>query len=94
MLEGKGQGSQILMIYQLFKKKIFRNAIRVSNSMDLDQTRHFVGPDLGPNCLQRLSAAADDDTSLYNVTDHIPSWHVRTNLFVDIMPDGIMWYTC
>ena len=27
----------------------------MSNSLDLDQTRHFVGPDLGPNCLQRLS---------------------------------------
>ena len=31
----------------------------MSNSLDLDQARHFVGPDLGPNCLQRLSA---DDT--------------------------------
>ena len=29
-------------------------------SLDPDQARHFVGPDLGPNCLQRLSA---DDTS-------------------------------
>ena len=34
--------------------------IRVSNSLDPDQARHFVGPDLGPNCLQRLSA---DDKS-------------------------------
>ena len=25
------------------------------NSLDPDQARHFVGPDLGPNCLQRLS---------------------------------------
>ena len=32
------------------------NTIRVSNSLDPDQTPHFVGPDLGPNCLQRLSA--------------------------------------
>ena len=31
----------------------------MSNSLDLDQARHFVRPDLGPNCLQRLSA---DDT--------------------------------
>ena len=29
---------------------------RVSNSLDPDQARHFVGPDLGPNCLQRSSA--------------------------------------
>ena len=34
----------------------FFNTITVSNSLDPDQTRHFVGPDLGPNCLQRLSA--------------------------------------
>ena len=30
--------------------------MRVSNSLDPDQARQFVGPDLGPNCLQRLSA--------------------------------------
>ena len=27
-----------------------------SNSLDLDQARRNVGPDLGPNCLQMLSA--------------------------------------
>ena len=32
------------------------NTIQVSNSLDPDQARHFVWPDLGPNCLQRLSA--------------------------------------
>ena len=32
------------------------NAIRVSNGMDPDQDRHFVGLDLGSNCLQRASA--------------------------------------
>ena len=31
----------------------------MSNSLDPDQDGHFVGPDLSPNCLQRLSA---DDT--------------------------------
>ena len=30
--------------------------IRVSNHMDPDQDRHYVGPDLDQNCLQRLSA--------------------------------------
>ena len=34
----------------------FFNTIRVSNSLDPDQARHFVGPDLGSNCLQMLSA--------------------------------------
>ena len=28
----------------------------MSNISDSNQDRHFVGPDLGPNCLQRLSA--------------------------------------
>ena len=28
----------------------------MSNSLDPDKARHFVGPDLDPNCLQRLSA--------------------------------------
>ena len=32
----------------------------MSNSLDPDQDRHSVGPDLDPNCLQRLSA---DDKS-------------------------------
>ena len=41
-------------------KNSFRNTIAESNSLDPDQARHFVGPDLGPNCLQKLSA---DDTS-------------------------------
>ena len=34
--------------------------MRLSNSLNPDQDRHVVGPDLGPNCLQRLSA---DDKS-------------------------------
>ena len=56
-----------------FSKNSFRNTIRVSTKSDLDQARCFVGPDLGPNCLQRLSA--DDKShrqrgkrSLYCVT--------------------------
>ena len=28
----------------------------MSNSLDPDQAQHFVGPDLGLNCLQMLSA--------------------------------------
>ena len=39
-----------------FKKKYFRNSIRVSDGLDPDQDRQNVGPDLGPNCLQRLSS--------------------------------------
>ena len=28
----------------------------MSNSLDLDQARHFVGPDMGPDCLQMISS--------------------------------------
>ena len=31
----------------------------MSNSLDPDQERHSVVPDLGPNCLQKLSADSD-----------------------------------
>ena len=40
----------------LFDKEISSNTIIVSNSWDLDQARQNVGPDLGPNCLQKLSS--------------------------------------
>ena len=47
-----------------FFKNTFRNTIPVSYSLNPDQGGHFVGPDLGPNYLQRLSA---DDTSRQRV---------------------------
>ena len=31
-------------------------ATRVANSLDPDNAQHVVGPNLDPNCLQRLSA--------------------------------------
>ena len=43
-----------------FFQKKFWNTIRVSNGLDPDQDLHFVCPDLGPYCLQRLLA---DDKS-------------------------------
>ena len=36
----------------------------MSNSLDPDQARRFVGPDHGPNCLPKLSA---DDTGRQRV---------------------------
>ena len=32
----------------------------MSNGLDQDQARHYVGPDLGLNCLQRLHVSADE----------------------------------
>ena len=37
-------------------KDSFMNTIIVSNGLDPDQDQQSVGPDLGPNRLQRLSA--------------------------------------
>ena len=39
-----------------FSKNSFRNTIRVSNNLDPDQDRHYICPDLDPNCLHWLSA--------------------------------------
>ena len=47
-----------------FSKNPVMNTIKVSNGLDPDQVRRFVRPDLGPNCLQLLSA---DDTSEHRV---------------------------
>ena len=39
-----------------FPKYSIKNTIRVTNSLDPDQARRSGGPELGPNCLHRLSA--------------------------------------
>ena len=63
-----------LLIYKknqnslFFSGKSFGNTIRVSNSLDPDQNRHSVGPDLGSNCLQKLSA---DDTDRGKVLNYL-----------------------
>ena len=53
------------------------NTIRVSNSLDPDQARWNVGPDLGPNSLQKLSA--DDTRGPKSKEIHA---HLRTIYFV------------
>ena len=53
---------------QLFSKNSYRNTNRVSNSSYPDQARHLVGPDLGSNCLQMLSA---DDASRQRVKSSV-----------------------
>ena len=40
----------------------------VSNSLDQDQDRHSVNPDLSPKCLQRLSA---DDLMLLAIKERV-----------------------
>ena len=59
-----------------FSKIPFRNTIRVSNSFDPDQAWHNVEPDLGPNCLQRLSADKNNQASQEAHVDW-PAIHTR-----------------
>ena len=53
----------------MFSKNSFRNTIRVSNGLDPDQDRRFVIPDLGPTCLQMLSADDRGDAIPVNKSD-------------------------
>ena len=63
MLGNFSRCCRLLIFFKInFFKNLFWNTIRVSNNLDPDQDRKNVGPDLGPNCLQRLSA--DEQRSL------------------------------
>ena len=52
--------SCILLSTDFFQNPLFQNILSgipsVSNSLDPDQAQYYVEPDLGSNCLQRLSA--------------------------------------
>ena len=50
-------------------KNPFRNDNRMSNSLNPDKARRFVGPHLDPNCLQMISA---DSSSRQRV--FVDSW--------------------
>ena len=47
----------------------YKNAISVSKSLDPDQARRKVGPDLGPNYLRRLSG---DDKTRHQQVESLP----------------------
>ena len=54
----------LLIFSKITLKNLSMNATRVANSMDPDQVRRFVWPDLGPNNLRRLSADAKSGISV------------------------------
>ena len=57
----------------------------MSNSLDPDQARRFVGPDLGPNCLTKLSA---DDTGRQRVNFHLDKYEnciIHIHVGVNVM---------
>ena len=71
-------------------KNSFRNTIRVSNSLDPDQARHLVGPDLGPNCLQRLSAV---DTSRQRVSCKVLQFNILTSISSSIQSNKLIFFS-
>ena len=49
--------SRLLIFFNITLSKIvFQEQHQSVKHLDPDQARLFVGPDMGPNCLQRLSA--------------------------------------
>ena len=72
----------------LFIFIIFKTTMSVSNDLDPGQVRHFVGPDLGPNCLPRLSA---DHTC--KLRSNIAVRHKVNILHIKTPPQGIMILT-
>ena len=57
---------------KFFKKLTFsKNSTRNTNGLDPDQDRHFVSPDLDPNCLQMLSMDDISPTSKERVSFHV-----------------------
>ena len=61
----------------MFSKSAFfsKSTTRVTNSLDANEAGRFVGPDLGPNCLEILSA---DNTSRQRVnTSHFEPVYIR-----------------
>ena len=65
-----------------------RNSIRVSNSLDPDQDRHYVRPDLSPNCLQRLSAGNKSHSYLQRVLKNLKKYSADTGEFILILVGG------
>ena len=43
----------------IFSKNYFKNTVTASNGLNPDQDQSTIGPDLGPNCLLRLSRALE-----------------------------------
>ena len=71
----------------------------MSNSLDPDQARRFVGPDLDPNCLQRLSADQNSRESLLRplLTGHVR--YITSNRIVLQIKDALVhnkmnWNCC
>ena len=77
-----------------FSKNSFRNTIRVSDSLDPDLARHFVGPDLGPKLfamnIRRWHYRSRQRVNRNSSKDIAPIW---ANKLKDSPPNFISWTT-
>ena len=55
----------------------------MSNGLDPGQARRYVGPDLGPNCLQRLST-----------DDKVRRWQAKSYVFAILLEDFAISSKC
>ena len=55
----------------------------MSKSLDPDQARHIVGPDLGPNCLQRLWQMTLVAKEFLNEPDHSHLYKILYNVCIN-----------
>ena len=69
---------------QIFSKNSLKNTIQVSNSLDPDLARQYVGPDLGPNCLHWLSA--DDARVTYELVMSVYSLITTSQCLLFVQP--------
>ena len=62
-----------LLLFCFFQNQIFQKNLSgmpsVSKSLDPDHAQPFVSPNLGPNCLQRLSAEDTSRQTVINVLE-------------------------
>ena len=65
-----------------FSQNSFRNSLKVSNILDLDQVEKIVWSDLDPNSLQRLSAVDRIQQSISHEYEVALHW---VTLYVEFM---------
>ena len=78
---------------QLFAKNSFQK-YHVSNSLDHDQAPHFVGADLGANCLQNLSADNKSGLAGKELNHKMPFALKQTTHFVIYFQDFLEKNSC
>ena len=67
----------------------------MSNGLDPDQARRYVGPDLGPNCLQRLST--DDKVRRWQARSYVcaillEDFAISSNVLLLMLSDVLLTY--